>query len=448
MITDNDLQISLTGVSNRLDRAVEALAWAKNERPRDWARLFPDISEQSRPDVERLSRQAQSMGFRMLRDIRVGTIGEVEWGGDNEALDERLEGDLNIEGLARSILDDGNVLGIIAGVVRRGLDGVVRAEALQGYVEPVFSAESPAEIIGLAQIWAKPGDKRGTQVIRVYDLGGTMYQLETTDLTKIPKLSTAVVVTASQEFPAGAPIPRFRIVDTDSDGYPRGLIAALAPLIRSDWASQVRSDRVEEATAFPQLVTKGEVAVDERGPTRIIRMLKDGDASFLLPGDMSQMHEHHDRKVSRLRQDASLMGEIGRGQVPSGEALAEANAQYMAACRELARDLSFVLTQLVDDYAIAEGLGAGVAINVQPSKERVRQQELDWLIAGWREGLIDFGAAVRAFAGYVPTWDAEEVEEWLTAEAERSKLGSEELGIDAGGEPLAFGRDPGESGPN
>lgn len=426
MIDAARLKRQLSALPTRAAESGDAEAWGKNELLELPTYLLPDISEQVRADVERVAGNCSSAGPQIVETIKYGAIGSVNWGGDSDGADALLDA-TDLEGLAEEILESALYRGVMDGIVRRGLDDTVRIEPLIGHTEPIYAPDSPVEVVGYVHAWREDGGTGAAKwAVRIWDFIENQL-LEQRGLSDPAQFNLDVaaesVITTSDEYPAGPPVPAFVMTDLARTRMPRGFFVKLLPLIKGDWVSQVRGDRTEEATAFPQLLIKGlvESGTSERSPTHIIRVDGEhGGAEFMLPGDLSQMHNHHDRKQERLRADAMMPGGfMGGRQAPSGEALREMNAKFINMCKRYANRLSRILTVLTAQYAEALGVQPPGPVIVTINREFEREAEAQRIVTLWREGLIEFGAAVRAASVLVPTWESNEVEAWITAEAAR-----------------------------
>jgi hypothetical protein len=418
MLTNDILKTQLKGLSIRAMKRAEAERSGSNQLeflPED---ILPKINDNLRDTIMRLAKMAQSIGPRIVQTIKFGTIGNVNWGGEATDVDPMLE-TLDLEQLADDLLEAGLYSGLFEGIVRRTDTDELVIEPLLGFTEPIRDKENPTQDIGFVHAWLDSSSDTPKWIVRVYDFEtNALYEERGLSEPHKFKLENANVIEPTLEFPDGAPLPRFVQVDKGRNNQPLGHIAKLLPLIRSDWASQVRGDRAEEATAFPQLVTKGQVrrSDGQRSPSHVIKVEEDGDAHFLEPGNLGQIHAHHDRKLQRVREDGFMPGGFLGSQVPSGEALREANAKYIAFCKFLAKRLSRLLTQLVQDYARAMSLETKVSVSVQVNREFEMQAEIDRVITLLDARLVDFAAAVRAISVYVPNWSSEEVEEFILRE--------------------------------
>jgi len=419
------LKTQLSGLTSRAALKAKAEEWGTGDLRDIPDHLLPNIeSDEARKALRRLAAQAQSIGPRIVSVKRFGVLGEVNWGGDNQAADQALRA-MDLEAVADEMLEQALYSGMLAGINRRDPDlGVTRIEPLIGHVEPVYSPASPTLVAGLIHAWVQPESVGAATkwTVRLYDLMDRSMRewRDVTDPSRVHQLTPAEVVEPSAEYPSGAPMPRFAIVSRGADRMPMGEIAKVLPHLYADWSSQVRGDRIEESTAVPQLVVKGEVedGTDERSPTHVIRVVEDGDARYIIPGDLRSLHEHHNRKLERIREDANLPGGFLGGQTPSGEALREANAKFISANRWLASRLSRVLTELVADHCEAEGLGDPPQVTVTINREFTKAQDIADAIQLYQADLLDHAAAVRHVSAFVPTWSDEEIEEFIRSRRE------------------------------
>lgn len=430
MIDPRRMRNQLDTLPSRAHRSSESERWGRNNLELIPSDILPRIPERALAEVRRLAKMAQSIGARIVTTKRFGTIGEVNWGaGGSDALDRMIRRQ-DLDSLADKMLANAFFTGMIAGIVRRDPElQELRIEPMIGHVEPVYSEHSPTVIIGVVHAWqelfADAGHKQWKWVVRIYDLHARNmreWRNLATPAEAARRQQPAEQVGPTAEFPAGAPMPRFAVLETDTDGMPYGELTKVLPLVKSDWSSQIRADRAEENTAFPQLKIKGEAedGTEERSSAHVIRLLDDGDAAFLEVGDLSQLHKHHDRKLERIREDAAMPGGFLGSDTPSGEALREANAKFISSCKWYAGRLGRVLTELVAD--LGEGLGerfpdgAGPEVTVQINREFAKDQEVEFITGLFREGLLPLSAAVRAVSVYVPTWSDEEVEQYIQEE--------------------------------
>lgn len=417
MIDPATLKTQLTGLTTRANQKAVAEAWGTGDIGIPES-LLPDVTEAARKALYRLATQAQSIGPRVVKIKRFGVLGDLNWGGQNETLDQLLRAQ-DLEGTATEIYEQALYSGILAGITRRDPNtGETRIEPLVGHVEPVYSKDSPTLVAGIIHAWTDGGTNGLAKwTVRLYDLNERVMRewRDLTDPARITRSEPAETIGPSAEYPGGAPMPRFAILERGHDRMPKGELAKLLPLLFADWSSQVRGARIEESTAIPQLVVKGEVedGTTERSPTHVIRVIEDGDAKYIIPGDLTSLHTQHDRVLERIQEDANLPGSFTGGQTPSGVALQEANAKFISSNRYSAARLSRVLTELTADLCEAEGIPDPPLVTVTINREFTKQQDIEDAVTLYEKGLLEHGAAVRHISPFVPTWEDGDLEEFI-----------------------------------
>lgn len=422
MIDPAVLKAQMLGLPTRSGLRYAAEAWGTNRMgtPDD---LLPDVSSEVQATMRRLARMASSLGPRIVATKRFGVIGDVNWGGASTTIDKLMRA-ADPDALAAEVFDQSMYSGIMAGIVRRDPDiDDFRMEPMIGHVEPVYSPNSPTLVTGLIHAWVETDTSETSWAVRLYDLTERTMR-EWRRLTRpedLARRDPTDVIEPSGEYPDGAPTPRFAILARDPERMPHGEVARILPLLYADWSAQLRGGRIEEATAIPQLVVSGEVedGTSERSPTHVLRLLDNGDAKYLVPGDMGTLHDRHNRVLERIREDANLPGGFLGAQTPSGEALQEANAKFISANRWLAQRLSRVLTELATDLAAANGVTEEVPVTVSINREFTRQQDIEDAIKLYTNDLASHEAVVRHVTPFLPTWEDEDVEAFI---AERREL--------------------------
>ena len=408
MLTIDHIRDSLNGVDHRYSRYVTTLQWTVGQLTSVPSYLLPPPQgDEGYAALNRLGKRATSIGPRVYEQIRDGTIGHVNWGGDNEGdIDQRLE-QIDLEDLAEKLFERAAVSGLIAGIVSGQADAL-SIRRLGGYVEPITDEYDYDIVRGVAQVTAELERIQGSTSynIRVFDF-------ETGTVREWLKVTDPHALKEDAE-PVPALMPRIHVLQTGPDGLPVGAFARALPLFQSEWASQVRGDRVEESTGFPQAVVKGEVhGADQRGPTQIIEVSEGGDYKYVIPGDLSQIHEHHDRKLERIREDMRLPGGSLGGQTPSGEALREASAKFTQQCHRYAQALEGVINDLVIDYARAAGIRAAPTVTVEINRDYEREAHIESIRDLFKDKLIPLAVAVREISPYIGTMTSEDVEAFI-----------------------------------
>lgn len=408
MLTLDHIRDSLNGVAHRYSNYVTTLQWSIGTLTQVPAHLLPPPQgDEGHQALNRLGKRATSIGPRLYEHIRDGTIGAVNWGGDNQdSIDARLES-IDLDDLAEKLFERAAISGLIAGIVS-GEGPTLGIRRLGGYVEPITDEYDYDIVKGIAQVTA--------ELERVQ--GGTSYNIRVFDFeTGTVKEWTRVTdPNALRQDVEAVPalMPRIHVLQTGPDGLPVGAFTRALPLFQSEWASQVRGDRVEESTGFPQAVIKGEVhGAEQRGPTQIIEVSEGGDYKYVIPGDLGQIHEHHDRKLTRIQEDLRLPGNMLGGQTPSGEALREAAAKFTQQCQRYAGAIERVMNDLVTDYALALGISEPPRVSLEINRDYERAMHIESIRELYGDGLIPFSVAVREISPYVGTMTNKEVEAFI-----------------------------------
>lgn len=425
MIDLNLVKAELQSVTRRATRRYEAEVWGTGQFDAPPYDLLPDVPEKALAAAKRIAGMTQSLGPRIVGIKKYLTLGDINWGGKDEDLDERLRA-LDLEELADQALEQGLYAGMLAGIVRKPrigetdegepLAGAPVIELLTGHTEPLFDAESPSRVAGIFQAWLPLDAREKGWRVRIYDF-------DQQTMTEWRKLTEPYQVGGRPfEVVLNAPMPRYQILRRGRGNMPLGDLELALPLLKSDWSSQVRGDRAEENTAFAQLVISGmvEAGDDERSPANVILVEEGGSAQYLVPGDLSQIHEHHDRKIDRLRRDMNLPGGVLSGSNISGEALREDNAHAIADAKHKAQKTGRFLTDLTGDYAeeLGKARDAAGEVTVGINKEFEAATAIERTVMLYDKGLLPHDAAVRAVSVYVPTWSDEEVEEYIEQQRE------------------------------
>ena len=153
MIDVSTLKTQLSSLPLRHDRRFTAEEWGTGHLPGIPTNLLPDVSEAVRDALVRIARQCQSIGPRIVNIKRFGTIGDINWGGENNTVDNLLR-EQDLDGLADELLENAYYSGMIVGITRRDPEtGEIRMEPLVGHVEPVFSRTSPTRVAGILHTW-------------------------------------------------------------------------------------------------------------------------------------------------------------------------------------------------------------------------------------------------------------------------------------------------------
>lgn len=423
LLRDAYLRAYLDGVTARASAASEALDWLDGTQDLNPTGLVPPFEDGSAGASAwmRLKRQVQSLGPRAFRFKRDGSIGSINWGGDDpDGIDERLS-QIDLHDLASQSLKSLFATGIAAAWAYQPESGEPRIQRLGGHIEPLYHQDDAAgEMIGLFQVRAQPGGNKYT--LRVYEFSdepgrGNVYEWR--DAGSMYEVGKAI--TKAWE---DTSVPRVQMTSRSQDGLPLGEFAQALPIVQGEVAAQLRILRVADSHAWPLLYAAGSWDIPSNlGQNSILVSPNAGDAlGRVEAGSLEQLFTVHDRAMERFRADAALpIASISTGNFPSGEALEQANATYLSSCRAYANMLSALLTEVVGDYAELLGISRDEAppVSVAVNHEFTKSSVLSTIQELYRDGLVEFAAAVRAASVYVPTWSSEEVEKFIEAETAR-----------------------------
>jgi len=407
-VTDNVVRAALASVEARAAQHAEAYDWALGRLTSPPVELLPPAQTlEGRMELQRIWRQSQTLGPRILDRIVWGTIGEVNWGGEGGEVDAALEA-LELGQLAQRLLVDLLVGGMAAAwAYVDARTGRPRVSRLSGYLQPLTDPDDVDRVVAIYQAWQSADVRqRHRWNVRIYDLEDATLR-EWLGVRSPTSLAAPPV-----EYPNITP-PRYAMLHLGDDGLPQGPVAAALPVLKAELAQQMRIYRVAEQSAWPVLAIRGQINTAERGPSRVLQLSDTGGAEYLRPGDLSQLEGLHDRTLERLREDLSLPGGFLGRQTPSGEALREANLKFVQACSSYARLLSRLLTGVVADYAALAGVRNPPQVSVIVNREFDRSQRIADVLALYREGLIPLSVAVNEISVYMPTWSDEEVAAWI-----------------------------------
>lgn len=404
MLADARIKTFLQGVTDRARVTAQSYEWATGSLDL-LPDLLPTISVEERDALKRLAKQAQSYGPHALSVLKNGTIGSINWGkGNDDATRE-----LRLSQLANRFHLQGRVTGMMAGHVYVP-EGTAKAriQRLGGYLEPLRDPDDVDYEWGIYQALATHLGTDGNERWRV-----RIYDLEREEVYEWENLRQPYEIGRIPD-PVKAKMPRYAILNEDVDGLPFGEFMAALPLLKAEWAAQIRSDRAADTTATPQMTISGEATgYEERGPTRVILLNADGKAQYLLPGDLSKLHEHHDRKLERLRQVLNLPGVTAGAQRPSGEALREMNLKFTSSCQSMAEALSDLLSDLTADYAKATGAEMPERVSVNINRSYIQEQMTEQVVLLVGKGLMDKPSAVRILSQFFQEWDDSSVEAFI-----------------------------------
>lgn len=377
-----------------------------------WDEVFPGPrTARGRAAYERALRQAAPIAPQIHNTRLGGAIGSVSWGGDSVTVDERLKV-LDLHSFAERLFTQGFVSGIIAAWAHLDDAGRPRISRLSGYLEPILDENDVDRVTGLFQAWV-PNGAAGRWNVRVYDFA-TRTMREYRGLREPEKYASyqpAAEVTL-------ATVPRLRMVAIGADGLPRGELAAGWPLIKAEYADQLRIIRVAEMYGVPLTWVRGGVrfpsSADDLG--KPIELDQNGEIGFAYPQALADLFTKHNRTLERIREFFSLPYGMFGNQAPSGEALAQANIRFNQASQRYARLMSSLLTEVVADYAQLAGISEPPEVEVVPNEIGRLETQVQNAVLLYEKGIIPLAAAVQAVREAVPGWSVEEARQWIESQ--------------------------------
>ena len=384
--------------------------WDSTDRTRD--NLLPKPTDVAGQDAfNRLQRQVQSAGPRALRAKLDAAIGTINWGGDNpNQIDAKLSA-LELDALAEKLATDALITGIAAVIASTPIDGQpAEISRLSGYLEPILKPGNVDRITGLFQCWQELQGNKPVWIVRVYDF-------DELEMREWRNLGHPGALAGTPTITANASMPRVFVPYMDDDGLVLGEFVIALPRLKALYATEFRLLRVEELAAFPRLLLKGDVKVENAGsPASILRASKDGgDAKFLEPGNMEQLRHQRSSRREDLRDDLALPGGFLGNDSPSGEALREANTRYYQASRKLAQQISRLLSNVVRDYSVLEDVTDPPNVVVNPNYEFMRDLVVQNTLALHGAGLIPLAIATREIQVFFPGWADEDMEAFIAS---------------------------------
>jgi len=171
---------------------------------------------------------------------------------------------------------------------------------------------------------------------------------------------------------------------------------------------------LHEGTAEETIEEYRQVLTDNQVWT-VCTVTWNGDAvERVQPGDLSPLFEEADRTQDRIRTDL-LLPIMTDGQIPSGEALVQANASYNGASDDLARLLGDLLTGGARGYFELLGLELepSFVVTVKPDRELKRLSIAMQVREDFRAGITNREIAFGELEQFYPNMDTETLDDWL-----------------------------------
>ena len=429
----------------------EALSWVEGEPTLDPKELVPPFTEKSEAALafERYAKQSQSLGPRALRIRRQGMIGSITWSKVPPRVNDLLDA-LPLRRLARDLAKDVLTNGIAAlwPYVRarpgaaEGDGGAPTIQRIAGHLELLWNEDDVGgEPAGLLQVVGNAATYRGKGVrydVRIWDFEDRQLrvwkELDAPGNLAEPPDETYPRAGETLEMPAVG------WAELSQDGYPLGELKTALPLLKQEIGQAIRVLRTSDAHGYPIFTLAGGFETPSRLGANVVLRAKDASARAerVAPADLGPLFEEADRVQDRLRTDLLLPITTG-GQIPSGEALVQANASYNNASDDGARLLSDLETAGARGYLRLLGIEVDAAfrVTVKPDRELKRMSIAMQVREDFRAGIINREIALGELEQFYPNLDTETLEDWL-AEAAAPLPGS---GVPS---PGAFARSSGE----
>jgi len=438
----------LEQIKARVALTSEALSWVDGDPVFVADELVPPFTEGSEAERAfiRYTKQIQSLAPRALRVRRQGAIGTITWSEVSPAFDEILDR-LPLRRLARDATKDLLTNGIAAvwpilRVPTEGSSAPARPllQRLGGHLELLWREDDVAgDPVALLQITGNSATHTGKGLrydVRIYDLEERQLRVwlnltSPTDLAGDPD--------ATYPEAGGAPLimPTVVWAELDQAGYPIGELKQALPLFKQEIGEALRVLRTSDAHSYPIWTLVGNFEEPKRLGPNIVLRAKDpaAKAERVQPGDLGPLYEEADRTQDRIRTDLLLPITTG-GQIPSGEALVQANASYNGASDDLARLLSELYTGGVLGYfeLLELTLDAGFRVTVKPDRELKRMTIGMQVREDYRVGITNREIALGELEQFYPNMSSETLSDWLEESSALPPAGSSSAGAFANAE--------------
>lgn len=421
----------LDQLKERVSLTSEALSWVDGDPVLIAKDLVPPFTEGSEAERAflRYAKQVQSLAPRALRIRRQGAIGTITWSEVQDDYDEILER-LPLRRLNREAAKDLLVNGIAAfwPILRKPTEGSTAEprpliQRLGGHLELLWSEDDVGgEPIGLLQITGNAATHLGAGPrydVRVYDFedGQVRVWRELKEPTSLGEDPDEVYPQQGETLI----MPTVAWVELDQEGYPVGELKQTLPLFRQEIGEALRVLRTSDAHSYPIWTLVGNFEEPKRLGPNIVLRAKDpaAKAERVQPGDLGPLYEEADRTQDRIRTDLLLPITTG-GEIPSGEALVQANASYNGASDDLARLLSDLSSGGVRGYFELLGLNleTGFRVTVKPDRELKRLSISTQVRADFEKGLTNREIALGELEQFYPNMSSETLSDWLDESAQ------------------------------
>lgn len=415
----------------RVGLTSETLSWVDGDPLLVADELVPPFTEGSEAEraFHRYAKQVQSLGPRALRVRRQGAIGTITWSEVPDAFDQILE-ILPLRRLAREATKDLLTSGIAAvwPILRRPTEGSAAPERpllqrLGGHLELLWREDDVGgEPVGLLQVTGSAETHYGKGLrydVRIYD-----FEEGTLRVWKALRAPTDLANAPDETYPDAGErliLPTVVWTELDQAGYPVGELKQALPLLKQELAGSIRTLRTSDAHSYPIWTLVGGFEEPKRLGPNIVLRAKDASAKAerVAPGDLAPLFEEADRVTDRIRTDL-LLPITTSGEIPSGEALIQANASYNAASDDLSTLLSELLTGgtrgLFELLELA--LPPTFRVTVKPNRELQRLTIAMQVREDFRVGLTNREIALGELEQFYPNTSTETLSEWLEQDAQ------------------------------
>lgn len=426
-LTTEAIRAFLREVQRRVQETSEVLAWVDGEPIYHPSELVPPFLPETRAaqDFERFSKQTQTLATRALRIRRQGMVGTVTWSEvppETSKVLERLRLRKLAFDMAKPLLANGvaalwPTLREQAPSTVRGPEGGARLQLLTGHLEPLWDEDDVGgQPAGLMQVNGSQ-DPRSINAVR-YDVMIWDFYAETLHIWRNLMNPAHLAGEPDVRLPEAGKVltmPQVLWTDLSQGGHPLGEFKQQMPTFKRLVAQALQLRRVSQLHGYPNFAMAGRwEAVQEVGPSTIFRTPNaDGKVERLPPGDLEQLFEEEDRVQDEMRTSLLLPITTG-GEIPSGEALVQANASYNTANDDGSEQLSDLLTEGVKGYLELIGMGQDdLKVTVKPNRELKRVSIAMQVREDFRAGIIDRAIALNELEQFYTTLSTEDMERWL-----------------------------------
>jgi len=408
----------LEGIDTRVSESAVAFSWLENQQTVNWSDILPNmtnVDDRTTNDLARYEEQITSLGPRAFSSKKNGVIGEVTWDvGTNQDLSEQLKA-LNVDRLAERLLRDFFVAGIAALYAFNDIDdGQDKLQKLGGYLEPLYKENDVSgEIVGLLQVRSSGGVDNKYN-LRIYDFEDNVTR-EWQDKETAHEFGSRPDLEITTESK-----PVILITGHTEDGYARGPFLTSLGAVIGEYVQQMRVVRISESSTYSPTYFKGHwTAADKLGPHIAYRSNEEGwenaEIGKVDSGDMSNQFMVADKNLERVRAELDLPIHFTGTQPPSGVALEQLNISYATSIASDARDLSWIMTKGVQEYAALIGATnpEEVTVTVTPNREYVKEQTIESIISLNQSNLMPKSIAYKELQPYFNSWTDDELFELL-----------------------------------